>query len=170
MFKYWKAILFGLITLVVIFFFVSKTDKKLDLIVFVAPECPISEAILLNLKEISKEHNADELNIKLVVPGSLYSPAEVDSFIKTNNINYQVIIDSNAELVKKYNATITPEVFLILNDRVIYEGAVDDRAVDNEIIKQSATENYLRDAIENALAGKEVKINKTKAVGCYIEL
>jgi hypothetical protein len=72
--------------------------------------------------------------------------------------------------VKKYKATITPEVFLILSNNVIYTGAFDDRAIDNEIIKQSASENYLYDAIKNTLEGKEVVNKKTKAVGCYIEL
>ncbi|MFN5704740.1 MAG: redoxin domain-containing protein [bacterium] len=170
MFKYWKAITLTLFVLLGLLFFLNKTDKNLKLIVFVAPECPISEAILLNLQQISKEYNNEQLHIQLVIPGSLYSNAEVDSFVNINNIKFEVIIDSNAELVNKYQATITPEVFLILNNQVIYEGAVDDRAVDNEIIKQSATENYLSDAIQNALAGKEVVVKKTKAVGCYIEL
>ncbi len=170
MFKYWKVITLTLFVLLGLLFFLNKTDKNLKLIVFVAPECPISEAILLNLQQISKEYNNELLHIQLVIPGSLYSNAEVDSFVNINNIKFEVIIDSNAELVNKYQATITPEVFLILNNQVIYEGAVDDRAVDNEFIKQSATENYLSDAIQNALAGKEVVVKKTKAVGCYIEL
>ncbi len=170
MFKYWKTFTIAIFLLIGLLFFFNKTDNRLKLIVFVAPECPISEAILLNLKQLSEQYGDEQLHVQLVVPGALYTRTEVDSFVRINNIKFEVIIDSSADLVNKYNATITPEVFLILNDKVIYEGAVDDRALDNNIIKQSSSENYLSDAIQNTLAGREVLIKKTKAVGCYIEL
>lgn len=146
------------------------TDTKLEAIVFVAPQCPISEAILLNLNQISKEYDSNQVEIILVVPGELYTRSEIDSFVTVNNIEHKVIIDSSEVLVNKYNATITPEVFLISGSQIIYSGAIDNRALDNEIIRQSASENYLHDAIEQALNGEELKIKKTKAVGCYIEL
>lgn len=145
-------------------------ESRLEAIVFVAPQCPISEAILLNLNQISEEYDSNQVAIKLVVPGELYTRSEIDSFVEVNKIKHKVIIDSQAVLVKKYNATITPEVFLISGSQIIYSGAIDDRALDNEIIRQSATENYLRDAIKLTLKGEELKVKKTKAVGCYIEL
>lgn len=170
MFKHWRISLLVSLIFFSVITYSCRTKSKLDLIVFVAPECPISEAILLNLKNISTEFAEEQLKIQLVVPGNLYSKSEVDSFIKVNNINFEVLIDSNAVFVKKYNASITPEVFLVSNGKLIYTGAVDDRAIDNEIIKQSAAENYLYDAIKNTLEGKEVSVKKTKAIGCYIEL
>ena len=170
MFKSWKLYFLLLVVLIGAVLLLKKPNTKLELIVFVAPECPISEAIILNLKQISFEFNNDELHTTLVIPGSLYSQNEVDSFIKLNKISFDVIIDSSAQLVNKYKAQITPEVFLINNEEIIYTGAVDDRAIDNEIIKQSASENYLYDAIKNTLEGNEVKVKKTKAIGCFIEL
>ena len=143
--------------------FYNQPKDKLKLIVFVAPECPISDAILLNLNQLSTEFSEEKLHIQLVVPGKLYARSEVDSFVNSNNIKFEVLIDSTAKLVEKYGATITPEVFLISNEEVIYTGAIDDRAIDNEIIKQSASENYLHDAIKNTLEGKEVLIKKNKA-------
>lgn len=148
----------------------NNDSNKLEAIVFVAPQCPISEAILLNLNQISEEFDSNQVVIKLIVPGELYTRSEIDSFVDANNIKHQIIVDSQAVLVKKYSATITPEVFLISNGKVIYSGAIDDRALDNEIIRQSATENYLSDAIQQSLKGEELKVKKTKAVGCYIEL
>lgn len=168
--RYWRLIFLILFIFLGFIVFYNLPKDKLKLIVFVAPECPISEAILLNLKQISKEFPEEKLHIQLVVPGKLYARSEVDSFVNSNNIKFEVLIDSGALLVEKYGATITPEVFLISYNEVIYSGAIDDRAIDNEIIKQSASENYLYNAIKNTIEGKEVLIKKTKAVGCYIEL
>lgn len=148
----------------------NRANTKLEAIVFVAPQCPISEAILLNLNEISEEYDTGKLKIKLVIPGELYSRAEIDSFVAVNKIKHEILVDSQAVLVKKYNASITPEVFLISADKIIYSGAIDDRALDNEIIRQSAKHHYLRDAIQQTFNAEEVKVKKTKAVGCYIEL
>ncbi len=144
--------------------------SELEAYVFVSPECPISEAILLNLKQLDSTYSDSVLLIKLVVPGKLYSDFEIDSFRRVNNLQFELIKDSNAVLVKRFGASITPEVFLIKDKELLYSGAIDDRALDNDIIRQSAKNFYLRDAIELTLKNKKISLKKTEAIGCYIEL
>ena len=144
--------------------------NKMEAFVFVSPECPISEAILLNLKQLDSAYSDSVLSIKLVVPGKLYSDIEIDSFRRVNNLQFELIKDSNAVLVKRFGASITPEVFLIKDKELLYSGAIDDRALDNDIIRQSAKKFYLRDAIDLTLRNKKISLKKTEAIGCYIEL
>ena len=71
------------------------------------------------------------------------------------------MIDTARLLQNKFNAEITPEAILTNTDlEVLYQGAINDRAVDINIIKQNSTQNYLFDAIDQKLNNKKININK----------
>lgn len=149
----------------------SFQTHELNALVFLAPGCPISEASIQEINKIQEKYSSQKLATFIVIPGSLYSKKEVDSFISVFNISMPVLLDTTGLLVQKLNASITPEYFLLDKQmQVLYQGAIDDRALDNEIIRQSATINYADSAIHQYLKTKKVAITKTKAVGCFIEL
>ena len=62
------------------------------------------------------------------------------------------------------------EPFVMQADgRVRYQGAIDDWYVALGKHRPEATQHYLRNALDAVLAGKEVAIVKTEAVGCLVE-
>ena len=65
--------------------------------------------------------------------------------------------------------TRTGEVFLIDTSdwKIIYSGALNDRLT-YENQKEVATKFFLEDAIKNTLAGKEVEVKQTEALGCLM--
>lgn len=146
-------------------------NRGLNAVVFLTPGCPLSEGSILELNKLQEKYTSRKLATYIVIPGKLFTTAEVNAFINTFGISFPVMIDTSAILVEKLNASMTPEFFLLDSEmKILYQGAIDDRAFDNEYIRQSATINYADSAINQAINKVGVKIPKTKPVGCFIEL
>lgn len=153
--------------------FSDKTFKnhKLNAVVFLAPECPLSEAAIQELNKLQKKYFPVDYSTYVVIPGNLYAPDEVKKFVEKFQIEFPVVLDTSAIVTHMLNAKITPEVFLVTDSmKVVYQGAIDDRAYDNEFIRQEAQHNYLDSAINQYSKFKKIKVVKTNAVGCFIEL
>lgn len=73
--------------------------------------------------------------------------------------------DAEQSLSKRWGARVTPDVFVLDGQgRLVYRGAPDG---DQDDPAQNAV--YLRDALEDVLASREVRMNGTRAVGCKIK-
>ena len=105
-----------------------------------------------------------------VLPGSSYSQQEMDSFLNAYELPLEIVYDHNYNLVNDLNASITPEVYLIdKNNNVQYQGLIDNWLGELGRKRQFVSEYYLKDAIESFINGEEIRIKKTKAIGCFIE-
>lgn len=146
----------------------AQADQPLTAVVFLATDCPISQKYIGELKHIDSLFHT-KVSIKGVVPGNIKQD-EIDQFISEYQINFPVVTDADYKLVKKYHATITPEVFLI-NDRnhIYYQGAIDNWFFDLGKYRQHITEHYLIDAIKAVLEGQSPVVKKTESVGCVIQ-
>lgn len=145
--------------------------NKLNAFVFLAPGCPLSEASILELNKLDSKYRLENYRTYIVISGKLFSQKEISDFVDAFKISFPVLLDTSAFLMQKYNATITPEYFLLDNNlNVLYSGSIDNRAIDNDLIRQEAKNNFADKAIEEYLHDKNISIPKTKAVGCYIEL
>lgn len=81
-----------------------------------------------------------------------------------SNIPY--VVDENSELANAFGAKTTPHVFLFDKDwKLVYEGAIDD----NHKSKDAVEQTYLKDALKNLKAGKDIDPNDTKSIGCSIK-
>jgi hypothetical protein len=70
---------------------------------------------------------------------------------------------------RRLNATVTPEVFVIHNDSVMYHGRIDDSFVRVGKRRAHVKNRELRNALDRILQGGMVEINHVPAVGCIIE-
>jgi len=60
---------------------------------------------------------------------------------------------------------VTPDVFVLDdNEVVVYHGAPDADHNDDKLDAK-----WLRDALDDVLAGRQVELNETKPVGCTIK-
>jgi len=80
-----------------------------------------------------------------------------------------VLMDADGKLGHLYGAKTTPEMYVIdPNGKLIYEGAIDDRPTpDTSDIK--GADNYLSDALTEAMAGKPVVKSYTRPYGCSVK-
>ncbi len=146
-------------------------NANLSAIVFLAPGCPLSEASLLELNKLQKKYSAKNYQTYVCITGSLFNIDEIKAFVDTFDIQFKVLVDSNAFLMNYLGATITPEYYLLdKRAEIVYRGAIDDRAFDNEYIRPSVSVNYADSAIRQYFSNQNIKISQTKPVGCFIEL
>ena len=80
-----------------------------------------------------------------------------------------LLLDPDGVVGRLYGAKTTPHLFLISPEgRVLYAGAIDDRPSTDPADVPGAT-NYVRQALNEALAGKPVSVPSTKSYGCSVK-
>jgi peroxiredoxin len=79
---------------------------------------------------------------------------------------WNYVVDTDSKLANAFGATRTPENFLFNADgKLVYHGAIDDNPSDASDVK----EQFLRTALNENAAGKEVTTKESKSVGCSIK-
>lgn len=146
----------------------APSRQPLTAVIFLATDCPISQKYIGELKNIDSLFH-DKISVKGIIPGKV-KQEEIVQFIREYQIDFPVITDADYTWVKKYHATITPEVFLV-NDQnhIYYQGAIDNWFFDLGKYRQHITEHYLIDAIHAVLEGHTPVVKKTESVGCPIQ-
>jgi hypothetical protein len=85
---------------------------------------------------------------------------------KLKGFNFPYLHDKTQETAKGYGATHTPEIFLLDKERkLVFHGKIDD----NWQEPQSVKNKYLRNAIDELLAGKPISVPETFTIGCTIK-
>lgn len=80
-----------------------------------------------------------------------------------------VLIDVKGAMGKAYGAKATPHMYLIdPSGKLVYAGAIDSKPTANPADIKTAT-NYIRQALDETLAGKPVSKPVTQAYGCSVK-
>ena len=115
----------------------------------------------------------------------IYSDKEVEFFMLNSNLqddrlsireeakeygyDLNILIDETQIIGESLELSRTGEVFIVnpKNWSVDYIGAIDDRLT-YENQKKEASEHFLKDAIDDLLAGEVVAVPRTESLGCLI--
>jgi peroxiredoxin len=90
---------------------------------------------------------------------------EMRSRAERYRFNFDYLYDEDQSLVRALGAERTPEVFVFDRDRrLVYHGAIDDNRDERAV-----THEYLRDALDALLAGREPTVRQTPPVGCTVK-
>ena len=80
-----------------------------------------------------------------------------------------VLIDASSATGRAYDAKTTPHMFVIdPRGTIVYAGAIDDKRSARESDRKTA-HNYVRAALDEALAGKPVSVASTQPYGCSVK-
>ena len=80
-----------------------------------------------------------------------------------------VLMDPGGALGRLYNAKTTPDMYVIdPSGKLIYSGAIDDRPT-TDVSDVHGANNYVSDALTEAMAGKPVAKPYTRAYGCSVK-
>jgi peroxiredoxin len=78
------------------------------------------------------------------------------------------IDDSSGLVGKAYGMRTTPHMFVVDKDgTLVYNGAIDDNATPDH--DPRTANNYVKDAVNQLLAGAKVSITETKPYGCGVK-
>jgi peroxiredoxin len=142
-------------------------------VVFSCNHCPYVVKYEDRINDLSKKYAP--LGFPLVAINPNAPKVEADSYEKMierhreKSFTFPYLLDDTQVIAKKYGAEKTPHVYILERkgkDFIIrYIGGIDDSPGDPEKV----TKSYAAEAIDALLAGKEVPIKETKAIGCTIK-
>lgn len=153
--------------------FESMKDAKGFIVVFTCNHCPFAKAYEDRIIALDKNFKgkgypviAINSNDSAQYPEDAYS--EMVKRARKKKYPFPYLLDETQEIAKAYGALKTPHIYLIKMENgaavVKYTGAIDD-SDDASGVK----EKYLENALNELIAGKEVTLKTTKAVGCGIK-
>jgi hypothetical protein len=80
-----------------------------------------------------------------------------------------VLLDEDGTVGKLYDAKVTPELYVINPEGVlVYAGAIDDKK-STDPADVAGAKNYVKQALDEAMAGKPVSEPTITAYGCGIK-
>jgi peroxiredoxin len=96
------------------------------------------------------------------------TPAQAQQEWKDLNINATAWIDdSSGDIGHLYGMKTTPHCFVINKDgTLVYEGAMDDQP--DPVHDPKAARNYVKEAVNDLMAGKPIEVSQTKPYGCAV--
>lgn len=79
------------------------------------------------------------------------------------------LLDPHGKVGRLYGAKTTPEMYVIdPQGKLIYEGAIDNRPTP-DVSDIKGADNYLSDALTDAMGGKPVAVSYTRSYGCSVK-
>jgi|SRR5262252_8269251 len=80
-----------------------------------------------------------------------------------------LLLDPESKIAKLYGSKNTPNMVIINPEgKIVYEGAIDSKATPNPADIPTST-NYVKNALDESLAGKPVSNAQTKPYGCSVK-
>ena len=144
------------------------SDANMVVVAFLGTECPLANAYLPRLAELSAEWKSQGVTFLAINSNQQDSITEVASHAQRMGIPFPVLKDPANEIADLFGAVRTPEVFVLDADRIVrYWGRIDDQYGVGYQRKKVGRPD-LSTAIEELLAGKPVTEPTTDATGCLI--
>jgi thiol-disulfide isomerase/thioredoxin len=144
----------------------TNNPSKTVAYIFLSETCPICQSYTLTLKELSAKYPSVEFIG--IFPNYYSNHEDIEEFKKKYSIPFTLMLDKNGALSKKLNAAITPEVFVINDNKLLYSGRIDDSFYAVGKRRTTKTSSELDDALLQITRHEKVKTPKTQAVGCLI--
>lgn len=150
-------------------------DAKGFIITFTCNTCPYSVAYEDRLIELDKKYASKGYPVIAINPNNPETKSG-DSFeamkvrAKEKGFTFPYIFDDGQKVYPVFGATRTPHMYVIAKtpkgNQVKYIGAIDNNYKDADAV----TKRYVEDAVDALLAGKEIEVKTTKAIGCSIKI
>jgi peroxiredoxin len=140
-------------------------------------DCPYTHKHYVsgNMEALQKEWRAKDVVWFTVIssaPGKqgYVTDAEENEYLQQMHADpTAVLMDPEGKLGRLYDAKTTPEMYVIdPQGKLIYEGAIDNRPT-TEVSDIEGADNYLSDALTEAMAGKPVEHPYTRPYGCSVK-
>ena len=137
-------------------------------VVFTCNSCPYAGDYEDRLNALAKTYAADDSRAAVVAINANTIPEDSLAAMKKRaegkGFVFPYLFDASQEVPKSFGALRTPEAYLLNAKReILYMGAIDDNTDPTKV-----ENHYLADALEAALAGREIVVAETPPVGCLI--
>ncbi|MBW3624805.1 MAG: thioredoxin family protein [Armatimonadetes bacterium] len=138
---------------------------KATVVMFVATQCPVSNAYNERMVKLAQEYSPKDVRFIGINSNKQESIEEVAKHAKEHNFPFPVLIDVGNVIADRYNAQVTPQVYVIDQQGILrYMGRIDNS---QDVIGIKSQD--LRAALDAVLAGRTPPATETRAFGCSIK-
>lgn len=135
---------------------------------FLSSTCKICQFYSLEIKAIYQEYHKKGIEFTGLFPGKLESDSSLKSFKELYQIPFDLKLDNEKHV--KWNATITPEVFVTNSSgEILYHGRIDDAYFSVGKRRARVKNRELRNVLDALSQGLAVRASHVPAIGCIIE-
>lgn len=149
-------------------------NKKVIVVIFTGNFCPYSKLYHERIKGLHKAYEDKNVQFLFINPNTQSGNAdetaeETAKKMKEAGFDFPSLIDVGHKAITAFKASKTPECFVLVpfNNqlKVAYSGAIDD----NPQVSGDVGHQYLKDAIEASLNGRNPAVRTMRATGCVIK-
>lgn len=140
-------------------------------VIIMCNHCPYVQMYLERLKQIQADFGDQAFTLVGINPNDDQQFPEdgfepMKSFAAEKQLNFPYLRDVTQDVARSFGAERTPQAFLIDQSGVLrYSGGIDDQPQAAAAVQAP----YLRDAILQLLAGDEIRLTQTEAIGCSVK-
>jgi peroxiredoxin len=156
---------------------VSENKGKFVVLEWFNPECPFvkkhySTGSMQKLQQEFAGKGVVWMSIDSSAPGkegNLTAEAAAKQATDWKMSSTTLLLDPEGKAGQAYGAKNTPHMFVVNPEgKIVYAGAIDSKATPNAADLAGAT-NYVKAALDEAMAGKPVTNANTKPYGCSVK-
>src|SRR5688500_14465985 len=143
----------------------SLAGKNGSILIFVAVQCPVSNAYNERMEKLAQDYKARGINVIGINSNVAESAEDVKAHALNNRLSFPVLKDTGNKIADRLGASVTPEAyFLDAGNKLVYRGRIDNAKDASQV-----NSHELRDALDATLAGKPVAKTTANAFGCSIK-
>lgn len=148
----------------------SFAEHRLVVVIFSSNRCPTVKAYQDRLNRVEEDYGPKGVQIVAINSNDphLYpdeSYQRMVEFAHESGYHFPYLLDDGQRTGRAYGASRTFQVFVLDEDRTLrYQGRFDDSRLSARV-----TSHDLRDALDDLLAGREVRVPETRPFGCSLD-
>jgi peroxiredoxin len=149
----------------------SFADRDVLVLIFSSNRCPTAKAYAERMNALQAEYGPRGVQLLVINSNDphLHPDESYGRMVERageDGYRFPYIVDDGQRLAKAFGATCTFHVFVLDRDRRLnYQGRFDDSR-----LEEKATSHDLRDALDDVLAGRKVRVPNTRPFGCSLDL
>jgi len=142
--------------------------KKALVVVFLGDQCPVAKLVGPRLVELAARYEDKGVAFVGIDSNAQDSLADIAHYAREHKITFPILKDPGNVVADLFGAVRTPDAFVLDSGRTVrYRGMIDNQHTVGSS-RPAATKNYVADALDELLAGKEVSQSATEPAGCFI--
>lgn len=143
----------------------SLKGKNGSVILFIAVQCPVSNAYNERMEQLAQDFKAKGINVIGINSNVTEDAGAVKAHAAQNKLSFVILKDPGNKIADRLGAKVTPEAyFLDANNKLLYHGRID-----NSKDPAGVNSSELRDAMNLTLSGKPVEKTNATSFGCTIK-
>ena len=138
-------------------------------LIFTRSDCPIANRYAPEVQRLADRFRPLGIAFWLVYVDPEEEPRAIRGHIEEYGYRLPALRDTEHRLVRLAGARVTPEAAVYSpGGRQVYGGRIDDRYLDYDSRRQTPAKRDLEEALEAMIAGGDLEVQRSPAVGCHI--